>query len=67
MISGSGRVCIYPADVERIMGKSYRQSRWYLVKIKKHLAKESHQLVSIKEFCAYTGLPIDEVMRSIRG
>ncbi|MGX7668888.1 hypothetical protein [Flavobacterium pedocola] len=67
MITGNGRVCIYPKDVQRIMGKTYTQARLYLVKIKKSLKKEEHQLVSIQEFCKYTGLPFEEVMCSIVG
>jgi hypothetical protein len=58
---------MYPADVERIMGKSYRQSRLLLVRIKKHLKKEEHQFVSVGEFCAFTGLPYEEVVACIKG
>lgn len=67
MISSSTRVCIYPKDVQRIMGKEYAQARLYLLKIKKHLNKDSHQLISIEEFCEYTGLKIEHVMRCIVG
>ncbi|SCY66938.1 hypothetical protein [Flavobacterium caeni] len=62
---GITRVCMYPKDVQRIMGKEYTQARRYLIKIKTHLKKENHQYVSIEEFCKYTGLPIDEVLRSM--
>jgi hypothetical protein len=61
------RVCIYPKDVQCIMGKEYPQARLYLLKIKKHLNKESHQLISIEEFCEYTGLKIEQVLRCIIG
>jgi len=59
------RVCIYPKDVQRITGKTYTQARLYLKKNKKNLNKEEHQLLSIEEFCLYTGLPYDEVLCSI--
>lgn len=49
------------------MGKEYQQARLLLVKIKKHYRKESHQVVSIEEFCEYTGLKIEQVLRCIAG
>jgi hypothetical protein len=61
------RVCIYPKDVQRITGKTYRQARVYLLKIKVSLNKESHQLVSIDEFCEFSGLKKDEVLSCIIG
>lgn len=63
----NNRVCIYPKDVQRITGKTYNQARLYIIKIKESLGKESHQLISIEEFCRYSGLPIEEVMRCIIG
>ena len=67
VISSNSRVCMYPKDVQRIMGKTYTQARLYLIKIKKHLKKDDHQFVSVEEFSRYTGLPIDEVVRCIVG
>jgi hypothetical protein len=61
------RVCIYPKDVQCIMGKEYPQARLYLLKIKKHLNKETHQLISIEKFCEYSGLKIEHVVRCILG
>jgi hypothetical protein len=49
------------------MGKEYAQARLYLLKIKKHLNKEPYQLISIEEFCEYTGLKIEHVVRCIVG
>jgi hypothetical protein len=55
------RVIIYPKDVVRITGKSYRQSLRILQDLKKSLNKPSNQLVNIKEFCDYSGLKIEQV------
>jgi len=44
-----------------ITGKSERYSRYLIQRIKKHLNKEGHQIVSIKEFCVYLGLEMSEV------
>ncbi|WP_296151179.1 hypothetical protein [uncultured Flavobacterium sp.] len=61
----SHRACIYPKDVQSITGKSYKQSRLYLNKIKAHFGKEARQLVSLEEFCEYSGLQIGHVLRCI--
>ena len=56
------RICIYPKDVQIIIGRSERYGRNVLNQIKKKLAKEKHQLVSIvEEFCLHTGLCISSV------
>jgi hypothetical protein len=67
MIAGNIRACIYPKDVQRITGKTYRQARLYLNKIKASLNKEPHQLISIEEFCSYSGLQLEHVLRCIIG
>lgn len=67
VIGSNTRVCIYPKDVQRITGKTYRQARLYLIKVKESLKKESHQLVSIEEFCAFSGLQIEHVLPCIVG
>ncbi|MCG2611841.1 hypothetical protein LZZ90_10025 [Flavobacterium sp. SM15] len=50
------RICIYPKDVQCITGKSYRQSARLLQKIKEELNKSQSNLVSVEEFCHFTGL-----------
>jgi hypothetical protein len=67
VIASNIRVCIYPKDVQRITGKTYRQARLYLHKIKTNLNKEPHQLLSIEEFCDYSGLQMEHVLRCIIG
>ena len=57
----SKRVCIYPKDIQRITGKSYRQSTRILNEVRKSLRKPKNSLVSIAEFCEHTGLKIEEV------
>ncbi len=56
------RVCIYPKDIQRITGKSYRQSIRILNEVRKSLKKPKNSLVSIEEFCSYTGLNIEHVL-----
>jgi hypothetical protein len=50
------RLCICPKDIEIVLGKSERQARNILSKIKTVLAKQKHQSITIEEFCNYQGL-----------
>ncbi|MFZ9029291.1 MAG: hypothetical protein ACO2Z9_09775 [Crocinitomicaceae bacterium] len=59
------RVVIYPKDIMIITGKSERYSRYLIQRIKKHLGKQDHQLVSIQEFSNYLGLDQNLVEASI--
>ena len=67
VVGSNTRVCIYPKDVQRITGKTYRQARLYLKKVKDSLNKEPHQLISIEEFCTFSGLQMEHVLRCIIG
>ena len=59
------RVVIYPKDIMIITGKSERYSRYLIQRIKKHLRKEEHQVISISEFCDYMGLDFIQVIDMI--
>jgi hypothetical protein len=59
------RVCIYPKDIQLITGQSYRQSTRLMHKIKEALKKQKHELLSITEFCEYTGLKYEEIIHLI--
>ncbi len=48
-----------------ITGKSERYSRYLIQRIKKHLGKQDHQVVSISEFCEYMGLNEMEIQSHI--
>ncbi len=61
------RICIYPKDIQRITGKSYRQSIRLHLKIRKDLSKLNNEFVSVEEFCQYTGLKYDQVEPLIIG
>lgn len=55
------RLCIYPKDVQRITGKSYRQSVRILQNVRRCFNKPAGTYVSLSEFCTYCGLSIHEV------
>jgi len=59
------RICIYTQDVVWITGKSETYAREILRDIRLLLHKESHQLVTIDEFCDYLGLPHRKVHNMI--
>ena len=61
------RLCIYPKDIQRITGKSYRQSIKLLQKMRTNLNKLENEFVSIEEFCQYTSLKIEQVEPLIIG
>ena len=67
MKSEPKRVCIYPKDIQRITGKSYRQSTRLLQKIREDLNKPSNNFISVEEFCLYTGLKYEQVEPHIVG
>ena len=55
------RLCIYPKDVQLITGRSIAYSRTLLKNIKQSLGKDKNALVSIEEFCIYTGISMELV------
>ncbi|RZF61754.1 hypothetical protein [Sphingobacterium corticibacterium] len=59
------RICIYPKDISRITGKSYRQSLRIYNTVKKIRGKQAHQLLSIEEVCEYLGLDKEEIKAAL--
>lgn len=60
------RLCIYPKDIQVVTGRSERYGRNLIKKIKEHLQKQQHQLVTIEEFCHFMGLQQENVIRQLR-
>lgn len=61
------RVCIYPKDIQRITGKSYRQSTRLMQKAKTDINKLANEFLTIEEFCLYAGLKYEQVAHLIFG
>ena len=55
------RICIYAKDIQLITGRTERYGRKLIEKIKKHLGKQTHQMVTLTDFCDYTGLKMEEI------
>ena len=60
------RLCIYPKDIQIVTGRSERYGRSLIKKIKEHLKKQQHHLVTVDEFCQFTGLSINSVKENLR-
>jgi hypothetical protein len=60
------RICIYPKDIQIVTGRSERYGREVIRKIKQANGKQSHQLVTIEEFCHYLGLQLDSVLQRLK-
>ena len=58
-------IVMYAKDVARVIGKSERTARELMKDIRKVLGKDRHHLISLGEFCKYTGLPEEEVLRRL--
>ena len=56
------RIVIYTADIMDLTDKSESYARKEIQKLKKALNKEKHQKVTIKEYCHYYGLILEEVL-----
>ena len=52
---------VIPKDVQRLMNKNYKPARMYLMKIREHYEKQPHQIVSVEEFCLYSGFKPETV------
>lgn len=61
------RICIYPKDIQRITGKSYRQSTRLLSKMKSELNKKPNEFLTIEDFCTYTRIKYEELSHLIVG
>ncbi len=60
------RLCIYPKDIQIVTGRSERYGRNLIKTIKEAFSKQNHQLVTIEEFCTYTGLCTQSVVEKLR-
>lgn len=55
------QIAIYPKEVALFLGVSERTAQKIHQKIKELYKLEKHQYISIKMFCAYTGLEEEQV------
>ncbi|MGV8947044.1 MAG: hypothetical protein ACOH1N_11485 [Lutibacter sp.] len=56
------KIIIYPSDIMLLTGKSESYARKEIQKLRLALKKEKHQKVTIKEYCEYYGLDLNDVL-----
>jgi hypothetical protein len=49
-------VCIYPKEAAKLLRIGERQAQRLFRNIRFALNKKRHQYITVKEFCAYTGI-----------
>ena len=59
------RSAIYTKDVANITGKSVKSACRLMIKIRAELGKESHQILTVSEFCKYMCLDPDDILGSL--
>ena len=60
------RICIYVKDIQQITGKSERQCREIMKRIRDYSAKQKHQLITVDELCEYLGFERERVIPLLR-
>lgn len=60
------RLVITPKDVEVILRVSSGYARRVVRVIKRKNNKEKHQKITVKEFCRYMGLEVQEVVLELK-
>ncbi len=59
------RIILYPKDIQNITGKKDQAARKLHQLIKEAMDKPEHGLVTVDDFCAYTGITKEEVIKFI--
>lgn len=59
------KLCINSTEVAELLGKSQTTAQTLLRTIKDAYGKKKYQVITIKEFCDYQGLPYEEVFNMI--
>jgi len=57
------RIVIYAKDIMNITGRKERAARKMIARIKKNYHKKKGELISISEFCEFTGLKEENVSK----
>lgn len=55
------RLFLTTSDIQIITGTGYRNANKIMQRLKDSLGKQSYQHVTIREYCCYEGISLDEV------
>lgn len=59
------RICLYSKDVATLTGRSYDAAKRLLRRARQAAGKPQGALVTVQDFCAYTGLNPTEVSAAL--
>ncbi len=59
------RIMLYSKDVARLTGKSERQARTMIARIRLDIGKAPGQPITVQEYCQHAGISEDEVIRHL--
>lgn len=57
------RIVIYAKDIENITGRKRNAAHLLMKKIRSHFQKPSRSMVTVYEFCEFTGMRVEDVMK----
>jgi hypothetical protein len=59
------RICLYPKDVARLTGRSYDAAKRLVRRAREAAGKPAGALLTVADFCQFTGLSETEVSRAL--
>ncbi len=60
------RIVIYPKDIQRLTGKSYRHALDLNKEIRDYFKKQKHHLLTAYEFGEYTGIQPEIILQHLK-
>jgi hypothetical protein len=62
----SDKIIITPKDIQRMVGYCYKTSAKMHRQIRQYCGKAAHQFVTMEDFCAFTGLTLENAGKMLR-
>lgn len=59
------RICLYPKDVATLTGRSYDAAKRLVRRVRLAAGKPAGALVTVQDFCRFTGLDATEVAEAL--
>jgi hypothetical protein len=59
------RIILYSKDIARLTGKSERQARTIIARLRVKLGKVSGQPITVQEYCQHANISEEEVIRHL--
>jgi hypothetical protein len=59
------RIALYPKDVALLLGRNIQSARRFMREIRQALEKCDHQILTLREFCAFVGIDEQEAREQL--